>query len=579
MMPTKPQSSDRLDPITASVVEHGLASATDEMATVIVSTAYSPLVRDVLDFTVALCNAKGEMVMQGVGMAIHLGALPTSVEAILRRFGNELKSGDAVIVNDAYEGGMHLPNVILMTPVFTSDILIGYTIVMAHHTDVGGHVPGSVPVNSREIFAEGLRIPPMLLERDGKRNETLLELIERNVRLPRDFFGDLDAQLSACRIAEKRLQALAKRYGVDTIGAVMEGLLDRAERMTRQEIRELPDGDYAFEDYLDNDGMGGPPQRLAVNILIRGDELTADFTGCAAQVPTAINSPLAYSRAAFYLSVRSILSPDIPNNAGFFRPLKMIAPAGTIIHPTFPSAVGAMGITGYRLTDCIFGALAKAAPQLTRAASEGGTTRYTFASSVNGKANILSEALVGAWGGHSFYDGVDGVANIAANMSNSPVEMVESTYPVMVQEYGLEPDTEGPGRRRGGLGVRRTVKLLSPGGGTLQIRSGRASTPPWGADGGGEGTCCRNVLDPGTPKERLLHGTETIQITEGTVYLHVTPGAGGHGAASKREPERVARDVRDGKISVKRAKDIYRVAVSIEGVIDHLETSILRKSV
>ncbi len=369
MTPPKPQSADRLDPITASVVEHGLASATDEMATVIVSTAYSPLVRDVLDFTVALCNAKGEMVMQGVGMAIHLGALPTSVEAILRRFGNELKSGDAVIVNDAYEGGMHLPNVILMTPVFTSDILIGYTIVMAHHTDVGGHVPGSVPVNSREIFAEGLRIPPMLLERDGKRNETLLELIERNVRLPRDFFGDLDAQLSACRIAEKRLQALAKRYGVDTIGAVMEGLLDRAERMTRQEIRELPDGDYAFEDYLDNDGMGGPPQRLAVNILIRGDELTADFTGCAAQVPTAINSPLAYSRAAFYLSVRSILSPDIPNNAGFFRPLKMIAPAGTIIHPTFPSAVGAMGITGYRLTDCIFGALAKAAPQLTRAAS------------------------------------------------------------------------------------------------------------------------------------------------------------------------------------------------------------------
>ena len=567
-----------LDPITSSVVEHGLGSVTDEMANVVVATAYSPLVRDLMDFTVALCNPRGEMVVQGVGMAIHLGALPTAVEAILQRFGADMRPGDAVIMNDPYSGGMHLPNVILLTPIFAGDDLLGYAVTMAHLTDLGGHVPGSVPVNSREIFAEGLRIPPMLLERDGVRNTVLLTLIETNVRVPRDFFGDLDSQLSACRVAEKRVQTLVTRYGAPVVLAAMEGLLDRSESMARAEIAALPDGEYAFEDFLDNDGMDGPPQRLAVRIVIEGDELTADFTGTAPQVPTAINSPLAYSRSAFYLAVRSIMSPDIPNTAGFFRPLHMIAPEGTIANPRFPGAVGAMGVSGYRFADCVFGALAKAAPHAVRAASEGGTTRYTFGTTVGGKPSILSEALVGAWGGHAVLDGIDGVANIAANMANSPVEMVESTYPVMVEEYGFEPDSEGPGARRGGLGVRRKVRILAEEGGILQIRSGRAQLPPWGTAGGQPGTTCQNVLNPGTPNECKLRGLETMHVPAGTVYLHVTPGAGGHGDPAQREPRLVARDVRDGKVSMTRAREIYCVAVSADGVIDVAVTARLRQA-
>jgi N-methylhydantoinase B len=567
-----------LDPITSSVVEHGLGSVTDEMANVVVSTAYSPLVRDLYDFTVALCNPRGEMVVQGVGMAIHLGALPAAVDSILKTLGHDLRPGDCVIMNDAYEGGMHLPNVILLTPCFADEGLLGFAMTMAHHTDVGGHVPGSVPVNSRDIFAEGLRIPPMFLERDGVRNETLLTLIQRNVRVPRDFFGDLESQVSACRTAEKRLQALAKRYGMRVVLAAMEGLLDRSEKMARAEIAALPDGEYTFEDYLDNDGMDGPPQRLFVKIRIEGDELTADFTGTAPQVPTAINSPLAYSRSAFYLAVRSIMAPEIPNTAGFFRPLHMIAPEGTLINPRFPGAVGAMGISGYRLADTIFGALAKAVPGAVRAASEGGTTRYTFATTVDGKPSILSEALVGAWGGHAVLDGVDGVANIAANMANSPVEMVESTYPVMVEEYGYQPDSEGPGARRGGLGVRRRVRILAEEGGILQIRSGRATQAPWGAAGGQPGSTCQNVLNPGAPNERRLKGLETIHVPGDTVYLHVTPGAGGHGAPEERDRNLVARDVRDEKISVARARDVYRVTVAADGTIDEAATAHLRRS-
>jgi N-methylhydantoinase B len=569
-------SAHPLDPITASVVEHGLSSVTDEMATVVVATAYSPLVRDVLDFTVALCNRQGEMVVQGVGMAIHLGALPSSVDSILNAFADQVQPGDVYIMNDPYEGGMHLPNVVLLAPTYANGELLGYAVTMCHHTDIGGHVPGSVPVNSRDVFGEGVRIPPMLLERDGERDRTLLTLIERNTRLPRDFFGDLDAQVSACKTAEKRLQAIADHYGNEIVLAAMDGLIERSERMTRAEISALPDGDYSFEDFLDSDGLGGPPQRLAVTIRIQGDEITADFTGTAPQVGTAINSPEAYSRSAFYLAVRSIMSPEIPNTAGFFRPLHMVAPSGTLINPRFPGAVGAMGITGYRLTDTIFGALAQAAPHAVRAASEGGTTRYTFATEVAGKPSILSEALVGAWGGHASFDGIDGVANIAANMANSPVEMIESTYPVEVEEYGYEPDSEGAGQHRGGLGVRRRVRFTSPDGGILQIRSGRSSQKSWGIAGGGEGATCRNVLNPGTPEERLLSGLETLDVPGGTIYLHVTPGAGGHGPAAQRDPDLVAWDVLNGKISVARAREVYRVSVSADGVVDEAETRRLR---
>lgn len=565
------------DPITTSVVEHALSSVTDEMATVLISTAYSPLVRDLLDFTVALCTPSGEMVVQGVGMAIHLGALPTAINAILQKFGDDMRPGDILIMNDAYEGGMHLPNVIIMTPNFSGKRLLGYSMAMAHHTDVGGHVPGSVPVNSRDIFGEGLRIPPMRFERNGARDTTLLTLIERNTRLPRDFFGDLEAQISACRVGEKRLGAVAQRYDCETILATMEGLLERSERMTRAEIEKWPDGEYSFEELLDSDGLDGPPQCLKIKLTVRGNEVTADCTGTAPQVPTAINSPLAYSRSAVYLCIRSIMPAELPNTAGFFRPIHIVLPEGTIVNPRFPGAVGAMGLSGYRLTDCIFGALAQIVPDAVRAASEGGTTRYTLASTENGAPKILSEALVGAWGGHAKFDGIDGVANIAANMANSPIEMVEATYPVMVEEYAYEPDTEGPGRHRGGLGVRRQVRVLSPDGAILQVRSGRTIQRPWGTEGGSEGTSCVNLLNPGTPDERKMRGLETIHVPYGTVYRHVTPGAGGHGPASARDPKLVALDVRDGKISTRRAHDIYRVEVSADGVIDSAKTASLRE--
>ncbi len=570
------EAPSHLDPITATVVEHGLASVTDEMANVVVSTAYSPLVRDLLDFTVALCAPSGEMAVQGLGMAIHLGALPMAIGTLVGRFGNDMRPGDAFILNDAYEGGMHLPNVVVLTPAFLDDRLLGYAVTMIHHTDVGGHVPGSVPVNSRDIFGEGLRIPGMLLERGGKRDSTLLLLIEKNTRLPRDFFGDLEAQLSACRTAERRLAVLARRYGADVVRTAMVERMDRSERMVRAEIAAMPDGTYRFEDTLDNDGMNGPPQRLAVALTIDGDTMTADFTGTAPQVPTAINSPLAYSRSAFILAVRSILSPDIPNTAGIFRPLKMIAPEGSIVNPRFPGAVGAMGVSGYRLADTVFGALAQVVPDRVRAASEGGTTRYTFSATVDGRPAILSEALVGAWGGHARFDGIDGVANIAANMSNSPVEMVESSYPVMVEEYGYQANSEGAGEHRGGLGVRRRVRILAPDGGVLQVRSGRATQPPWGLFGGQPGTPCQNVLDPGTPREHKMRGLETMHVPGGTVFLHVTPGAGGYGPPERRDPQLVARDVRDEKVSVARARDIYKVAVDADGILDEAETARLR---
>ncbi len=397
---------------------------------------------------------------------------------MLNTFRDELTPGDVYIINDPYEGGMHLPNVVLLAPIFVGIDLLGHAVVLAHHTDIGGAVPGSVPVGSREVFAEGLRIPPMVLERHGARNRTLLTLLEKNVRLPRDVFGDLNAQITSCRLGEQRLQRLAAKYGLTAVQAAMTGVLNRSERMARAEIASLPDGDYTFEDYLDNDGLDGPRQVLRVTLRIRGDELTADFTGTAPQAPSAINSPLAYTQSALYLTVRSIMPPEVPNSAGFFRPLHLHAPEGTLVNPSFPAAVGAMGVTGYRLVDTVFGALAQAAPHRVRAASEGGSTRCSIDASQDGQRCILSESIVGAWGGHPAMDGVDGIANVAGNMANAPVEAVESAFPVLVEAYGFAPDSEGAGTFRGGLGIRRQFRLLAPDGVCCKfVRDVRRSIP------------------------------------------------------------------------------------------------------
>ena len=291
---------------------------------------------------------------------------------------------------------------------------------------------------------------------------------------------------------------------------------------------------------------------------------------------SAINSPLAYTTSALYLTVRSIMPPEVPNSAGFFRPLHVVAPEGTLVNPRFPAAVGAMGVTGYRLVDTIFGALAQAAPHRVRAASEGGSTRCTIATSTDGNMRILSESIVGAWGGHPSMDGVDGIANVAGNMANAPVESVESAFSVLIESYGFAPDSEGAGKFRGGLGIRRQFRLLDPNGGVLQIRSGRALEPPWGLHGGSDGTVCQNVLDPGKPEEHALQGNETLSIPGGTVYLHVTPGAGGFGPPAERSMEWVCQDVRNGKISPERAREIYRVVVSPKGVLDQKATQRLR---
>ncbi len=313
-----------------------------------------------------------------------------------------------------------------------------------------------------------------------------------------------------------------------------------------------------------------------MTLRVRGDNLTADFIGTAPQAPSAINSPLAYTQSAVYLTVRSIMPPEVPNSAGFFRPLQVNAPEGTLVNPSFPAAVGAMGVTGYRLVDTVFGALSQAAPHQVRAASEGGSTRCTFDASQDGQRRILSEAIVGAWGGHPTMDGVDGIANVAGNMANAPVEAVESAFPVLVEAYGFAPDSEGPGTFRGGLGIRRQFRLLAPNGGLLQIRSGRASAPPWGLHGGASGTPCQNVLNPGGPQEQTLRGNETLHIPSDTVYVHVTPGAGGFGPPEARPVDLVAQDVRDGKVSPQRAREVYRVAVSDVGVVDADETRRLR---
>ena len=363
-----------IDPITREIVRNALASAADEMAMALYRTAYSTIVRDCLDYSTSLCDAEGQMIAQGVTIPLHLGSVPFAMETLLAKYGNDIEEGDVFILNDPFEGGMHIPDIFIVQPVFSEGQRVAFAVSTAHHLDLGGRLPGSSACDNTEIFQEGLRIPWLKLYRRGEADEALFALIRANVRVPQMTIGDLRAQLAACHIGARAIGELIGRYGPDTFARCTADLIDYTERLVRAEIASWPDGSHTFVDYMDSDGVGGPPVRLQVEITVAGDELRADFTGTDPQVSGAINNTLSFTSSVVALCVRSVLREDIPNTAGMFRPLEIVAPPGTVVNGVMPAASSMRGITGFRLADTIFGALAGLLPDRVLAAGEGGNT-------------------------------------------------------------------------------------------------------------------------------------------------------------------------------------------------------------
>lgn len=569
------------DPIEFELFKNSIFSIADEMAVTITRTTYSGVLKDNMDFSTAFADADGKMVAQGLTLPGHLGSIPTALAATMRHYGDTMVPGDVFIMNDPFDGGMHLPDIFVFKPIYRDGVRLAFAATICHHTDVGGRVAGSNASDSTEIYQEGLRIPPLKFYEAGKRNETVVKFIEKNVRVPVKVMGDLRAQLAACNSGEKQFLDLVDRYGVDKIGPYLEEILDYAERMTRAAIKGLPDGEFSFEDWIDDDGVEfGKPIRLFVTLTKKDDNLLADWTGTSEQVKGAINNTLSFTQAAVYCCVRSVLPKGIPNNEGVFRAIKVIAPEGTIANMVLPGACAARGLTGFRMVDCCFGALAMMLPDQVFAASDGGNTGISIGGyDSHRNPFIYVDFTCGTWGGRPFADGLDGNSNMHANMASTSVEITEAEHPIEILAYEFVPDKSGAGKYRGGTPYRRDYRLLEEEA-VLQVRSDRRDFRPYGLYGGYPGKPSMNFLNPTGQNDQPVKAKITMTMKRGDVLRHELAGAAGWGDPLERDPSAVLRDVRNEMISVDTARKDYGVVVNIDTwSIDESETKKLRKAI
>ena len=567
------------DPIAFELFKNSIFSIADEMALTICRTTYSGVLRDNMDFSTAFAAADGKLVAQGLTLPAHLGSIPTALDVIVNRFGDTMQPEDMYIMNDPFDGGMHLPDIFIFKPIFWEGERIAFAATICHHADVGGRVPGSNASDSTEIFQEGLRIPPMKLYDRGELNETLWMLIEKNVRIPVQVFGDLRAQLAACTIAERQFLELIERYGVTDVKIYMTEIIDYAERLTRAAVLKLPDGEYEFEDWIDDDGIDiDQPIRLFVKITKHGDSMLVDWTGSSEQVKGAINNTLSFTKAASYTGIRSILPDGIPNNEGVFRVIEVTAPAGTIANNVMPAACAARGLTGFRMVDCIFGALAKMLPEKVCAASDGGNSGVSIGGyDVDRKPYIYVDFACGTWGGRPWGDGLQGNSNMFANMASQSVEVIEAEQPVEILAYEFLPDRAGAGKFRGGAPYFRDYRFTEREA-VLQVRSDRARFRPYGLYGGMPGQPSANYLNPQDNNQKLT-SKPTMIIQEGDVFRHELAGGGGWGDPLERDPADVLRDVRNELVSITSAKNDYGVIIDNELIkVDSNKTNALRKT-
>jgi N-methylhydantoinase B len=548
------------EPILLELLKHAVDAIVDEMAIALVRTAYSNNLKNSMDMSCALCDAQGRLIAQGMTLPLHLGSIPDAMGCITLKFGASVRPGDIFILNDPYEGGTHLPDFYIVKPVWRNDALIGWAATIGHQLDVGGMTPGGNGCDATEIFQEGLRIPPMRLYDRGEPMDTVFEIIERNVRVPRQVLGDVRAQLAACAAGEKGLIDLVGRYGAEQFRSCADALLDQAEQLARSAIRAMPDGSYAFEDWIDDDGIDPGSIPIRVTITIADDRLTADFTGTAPQVRGAINSPLPFTKSAVYACVRHLIGGDPPNNEGYFRPIEVIAPSASIVNPVMPAPVAARGLTGFRVANALFGALAKIAPDRVFACEMGGDTGISFGGyDVERRPFVFLEFLFGSWGGRPTKDGIDAAASAVVNFSNNPIEIVESEYPLMIERYGYVPDSGGAGKFRGGLALVRQYRFLAEEG-ILQLRTDRRAHLPYGLQGGRDGTPSMNLLWR-DGKMQELPAKCRLTIRKGDVFRHILGGAGGWGNPAERDSAHTVHDIAEGKLSAEYASREYGIIV------------------
>ena len=485
---------------------------------------------------------------KGLTLAIQLGTFPHVMAKIMKAVkAPSAADGDVYIFNDPFDGGQHLPDIYIIKPLYSGGLLVGFAATMAHHSDVGGIAPGSVAMHATEIYQEGLRIPLVKLFRAGEENHEMFEILEKNSRNPLHLLGDIRAQVAACQACERGMHDVIAKWGADHFFNFVEEFHDAAERRMTEAIRELGNGEAEFTDYIDGLGEDGPPLPIRVKVKIEDGHVDVDFTGSAPQVEAGINAPVSMAYAISYCAIRSIVSGDIPNCEGFTRPIRVHAPAGTVVNPVLPAACGARGVIGYRAFDAIMGALAKIWPERVIAPGEGGPTLISIGGRHKGAPFVVTEVMVGNWGARCGKDGIDGVSNPAANLSNQPVEIVEAEFPIAIDCYEFVPDSGGAGRWRGGLAFRKNFRILAERA-NLTVRMDRRKFRPFGIEGGESGAGSESyVLRDGEKIPLPTMPMRSVELRRGDVFSTTSAGGGGYGTLRLRDPELVEADYLDGK--------------------------------
>lgn len=515
-----------VDAISLEVFKNLFASVAEEMGVTLQRSAFSPNIRERLDFSCAVFDADARMVAQAAHIPVHLGSMPASVEYAVQSF-ESFQQGDVIVMNDPYRGGTHLPDVTMVSPVFAGGDLVYFVASRAHHADLGGMSPGSLPL-STELYQEGLIIPPIKLIMSGWINDGAMEMIVRNSRNPEERRGDIEAQLAAHRVGEDRVIDILVEHGVARAAEHVTALLAYARAMTESAIANIPDGDYTFADSLEGDGQDEFDIPIRVRVSVEGRHMTVDFTGSAPQVTGSVNAVPAIVKSATWYCVRLLTDEDIPVNHGCFEPVSVITEPGSVLNPRFPAAVAAGNTeTAQRVVDVVLGALAQALPDTVPAASQGTMNNLTVGGLHEGQQFVYYETVGGGIGAGPDGDGASGRHSHMTNTRNTPVEALENTLPLRVLAYALRDDSGGEGRYRGGYGLIRTYRFLSAA--TVTVNSERRINAPYGLQGGASGKRGLNTLTRADGTTERLRGKDTVQVQPGDTLTIETPGGGGWG--------------------------------------------------
>lgn len=555
------------------VFRHALKGVVEEMGLTLQRTAYSTNIKIRRDHTTTLFDSELRHIAQHDVAPQHVGSMVSVVPRNIDGRQDELEPGDGILVNDPYKGSVHLPDIILISPLFYDGGIVGYAANSAHHVDVGGSAPGGIPI-SRDLYGEGIIIPSVKAVEDWEFDEAVLALLARNMRGSRMRIGDFNAQLGANKIGQERFSQLLDDRGIENVRESIEELLNYTERRVRANLRELPDGTYEAEDYMDGDGISDDPVLLKLTLKIDGDEMKIDFSGTASQNTGPLNCTPAMVFAGVMYVIMAYIGEDLPKNDGFYRPFEMITPEGTMVNPVPNAPVAGGWEICMRSCELATKALSEALPKEAIAATKGIICNVAYGGTDprDGEEYVYYETFGGGYGARYDKDGLDGVQSHLQDTANSPIEELETEVPLYVRQYEFIPDSEGAGRSRGGLGIRRDMEFYDHEA-SFSLLTDRTKSDPWGLFGGDSGRRSHFFLNPDSEDSTVLGSKSTTTLAPDDVASVQTPGGGGYGDPLERDPEKVRRDVRDGIVSPERARDTYGVVIDLEArSVDEEET-------